>query len=81
MFFLLIREESNEEYETMVRDFRLKIPSDLKDEPEKYRLDLQQASGDYIICKACNNIFPKTHPVYARFHICPDCAVEITDEG
>lgn len=78
MYFLTIRDANFEEYIKTINSFQLLLPEDLARNSGNYILDLNNVESSLVICPSCKAIFPKTQPVFTKYHICPECAVEIS---
>ena len=79
MYFLSIRESDYDEYERRITNFHLLLPEDLNENYKHYLLDLSNLSSEFVVCTQCSSVFLRTHPVFVKCKICPDCAAEIRE--
>lgn len=67
------------ELNDIVSNYRLIIPSDLQSDFQKYILNLDNVSSNFIECPNCGNRVNKEHPIYRETQRCYNCAYQFSD--
>lgn len=75
-YLYFIKEVDKEAYLSALSDFSLVIPGDLTLNPEKYIIDLEKVSADYIECPNCGAAINIGNPVYKRHNCCNICGFD-----
>ena len=72
----LLKELDIEAYLSILSNFSLGIPNDVTKNKDKYVVDLEKASVDYLECPNCGAIVSKGNPVYKKYNCCNVCSFE-----
>lgn len=75
-YLYLLKEVDIEGYLATLSNFSLVIPNDIMDNKDKYIVDLEKASVDYLECPNCGAIVGKGNPVYKKYNCCNVCSFE-----
>lgn len=76
-YFSVLKEKDINGYRQTINDFILRIPNDLRDNYEKYIINLDNIPNNYIECHNCGATFNKCHPVYQKYGCCTTCGFKI----
>lgn len=66
---------------SLIHDYTVvvKYPDDFKDNFADYVLDKKHLSQNFMCCPHCNKYFSRSHKVFKKKNICPNCAEDISE--